>query len=112
MRLLLVLLLAGCASRVPDIDFTNQPPDGWPKLEERIGYVKTDQLEKYCLASRPGYAPACALVDFAREICWIYLATKDPAILEHERAHCRGYDHVGDRDRSKAALERYKKSLR
>lgn len=106
-----ILLLVGCVTRIPDIDYSIPPPADWPTLQEKVGYVlSTEDLGKYCLGRPPRGALGCALTDFSKGLCWIYLATKDPAVLEHERAHCRGYNHVGDVNHARNNWEQWKKA--
>ena len=111
MRYLLVLL-TGCTSLV-QMDLNNPPPSDWPKLEEKIAYVAVSDLPKFCGAKKdPRHAEGCSVVNFRYETCYIYLANKDPALLEHERLHCKGYDHVDQPNRSRNAWEKWKASSR
>jgi hypothetical protein len=105
MRYLWIVFLAGCA--LTPIDYSNAPPADWPKLFEKVNYIPVNDLDKWC-PGRTGNAQGCAIVKFNYSWCVIYLANKDPALLEHERAHCRGYDHVGDFNRSRNAWAQYK----
>lgn len=108
MRYLVVLFLSGCAQLVK-IDYSVSPPADWPKLEEKLSYVAAQDLPKFC-GPKPaqGHAEGCSVVHFGYEVCYIYLANKAPELLEHERAHCKGYDHVGQAGRSQQAWERWK----
>jgi hypothetical protein len=108
MRYLLLILLTGCAKLV-DIDYSIEPPRDWPKLEERITYGTVEEVRRWCNMPKGMKAFNCATVSFKYGTCMIYLSTNDPAALAHERAHCQGYDHVGDRYRSHQAWERWKK---
>jgi hypothetical protein len=110
MRYLLVLLLAGCATgKMVEIDYSYAPPVDWPNLEEKLHYIEAQDFPKFCGRVPFGYhAHGCSVVRFDYEVCYIYLVQKDDALLEHERAHCRGYDHVGKGGVSHKALERWK----
>lgn len=110
-NVIFVLLLSGCATKLVDIDYSIQPPADWPKLEERITYGTVEEVQRWCNmpAAIRGKAFNCATVNFQYGLCLIYLSHDHiPGALEHERAHCQGYDHVGDRFRSHQAWERYK----
>jgi hypothetical protein len=113
MRWAILLLLSGCATRLVSIDYSNPPPADWPRLEEKIAYVQMEDLAKFC-GPKPSsaYAAGCTVAHFGYKTCYIYLASRDPALLAHERWHCKGYDHVGDTNRSRNAWERYKATAR
>jgi hypothetical protein len=111
--LLSVVLLCGCATKLVDIDYSNPPPDDWPKLEERVTYGTVEEVQDWCLmpAAVRKNAFNCALLYFQHGVCMIYLTHRPiQGALEHERAHCRGYDHIGDTNRSRNAWEQWKKS--
>lgn len=60
-------------------------------------YIAKDDLPRFCQrVQESGKIISCATVSFNYGLCQIYLATDDLAALEHERAHCKGYGHVGD----------------
>lgn len=94
-----VLLLTGCATIVQPIDYSRPPPPDWPSLrviEQKIG---PDELARFCPRSYAAYgsrAASCARLDLSRGVCLIYTTSERPDLLEHERAHCRGYDHAGE----------------
>jgi hypothetical protein len=48
------------------------------------------------------------VVSFKYGLCMIYLSSNDQEALRHERAHCAGYSHVGERT-AHQAWERFKK---
>lgn len=119
---LAVLLLAGCTIPI-DIDYSTPPPADWPKLTERITRVPRAQIPKFCAGlGRDAYRSAsCAITRFRLGICDIFLSTDkpsmleltdEPSMLEHERAHCRGYGHVGDASAPADAWNLYKASRR
>lgn len=104
MRYLAVLLLAGCATA--NIDAHRPPPSDWPALREQVVKASREEVRQRCIgASRTSYEPAgCALVYFSKGECIILDAGVD---MDHERMHCRGYDHPGDSS-FRDAWERYK----
>lgn len=115
MRYLVVLLmLAGCTSAptyriTTPIDYRAMPPADWPKLEERISYADVSTVRRWC--NRPAsQIHGCAVVSFRYGLCMIYLSNKEPALIEHERAHCAGYAHAGEASVVRAAWERWKAS--
>lgn len=82
--LISLLALSACAS----IDTTQAPPVDWPALKVIENYGHTEQ----CAAL--GLTLACAFVNFKTGVCTIYYGASPAAfIVEHERAHCKGYDH-------------------
>ena len=95
MRKTAVLLaaLAGCAA----ID--HQPVEGWPALEIVEHYVPADEMMQRCrkYAGFGALPLGCAEFNLAARRCDIWLSESfaPRALLEHERLHCRGYDHVG-----------------
>lgn len=101
MRYLLLLLLTGCAAhmRYVPIDYSRKPPADWPQLEQRVVYSKTIQeLRDQCGASNEasGKYLACSQLYFDAGLCMIYVGPQTATdVLEHEREHCRGYDHRG-----------------
>lgn len=90
---IVMLFLSGCAS----IDYDRGPAADWPALEIRIIKQDFKQVQRTC---RNDFWPAqqvngCAIFEFAALICHIYTWTDDRRVIEHERAHCAGYDHPG-----------------
>ena len=95
MRYLVLLLLAGCAQRIlVPIDTMRLPPRDWPELRQFVTRVSPEQARRVCQRSE-GHFLGCAVLDFDKGTCRIYLASDDPAVYQHERFHCAGYDHVG-----------------
>lgn len=113
MRYLIVLLLAGCAqtARLVDIDYSVRPPADWPALEERIMYGEVEAVQRWCNMGPDIRRRAfnCAVYNFYAGICTIYLSDRTPSTLEHERAHCRGYNHVGDPRLAHEAWAKFKR---
>jgi hypothetical protein len=116
MRLLyLSVFLAGNASAqlvsVP-IDFSNPPPADWPVLDERLTVLDDiESVRRFCNAKvkfKGVQIKGCAVVSFEYQLCMIYVLKGDDAGLEHERAHCKGYVHVGDGDSAYKALDLWK----
>lgn len=91
---LLVLLLSGCSV------MSHQQVEGWPRLEIVEHYVKHDQMVERC-ARYVGFGmvpAACAEFDLAGGKCHIWFSSESMTprfIVEHERLHCAGFDHVG-----------------
>ena len=89
-----LLLVAGCSS----IDVNNRV-DGWPELrviEHRVSHQEMRaRCDKYVAW---GMIPAaCSEFNLSAGVCHIWLDEGfAPAfIVEHERLHCTGHDHVG-----------------
>lgn len=87
------VLAGGCAT----ID--HQPVAGWPELRMVEHYVPAEEMSARCRKYVGfGSVPlACAEFDLAARRCdmWFNEGFAPRAIVEHERLHCRGYDHVG-----------------
>ena len=87
-------LVAGCST----ID--HQRVEGWPALEiieHRVPHAEMrDRCSRYVGF---GMAPeACAEFDLAARKCHIWYSADFPPqrfIVQHERLHCAGYDHIG-----------------
>jgi hypothetical protein len=95
------LSLAGCTivghERVPD----------WPQLTVREHYVAHHVMRDKCAKYVPfGMSPeACMEFDLHAGICDIWYSADFPpgrSVIEHERLHCRGYDHIGGNVLSRA----------
>jgi hypothetical protein len=99
--LLLFLLLSGCAS----IDYQAGPVSGLGNMtvEEHI----IDGTEIYQACSRCGQRglelpTACTCINFTTNHAVIWLARDaSQSVIEHERAHGRGYDHTDGELRSR-----------
>ncbi len=80
------------------IDFSRKPPVDWPALEVRVHDVSREQLGRSCPIAAHSYG--CASLDFCARSCTIFLlngmdAIRRGQVMDHERAHCQGYDHPG-----------------
>ena len=106
MRLLILLavfLLVGCATT---IDNHTASPIDWPKLTVVENYVPVGTLYEKCWKYVPEWmkwlgaiVEGCAELDFKVNTCTIWVRDSgfaDATIMEHERLHCQGYDHIGD----------------
>jgi hypothetical protein len=90
----LALALQGCTI------VGHQQVQGWPQLAVVEHYVPELQLRERCVKYVAfGMSPqACAELDFAARRCDLWFSADFPptqSMVEHERLHCRGYDHVG-----------------
>ena len=90
----LVAASAACTS------IGHEKVEGWPELEIFEHRVSSDEMYQRCSKYVAfGMLPmACAEFNLATRRCDIWLV-KDFApknIVEHERLHCLGYDHVGE----------------
>ena len=86
---LLALALCGCAT------IGHVKVDGWPELKVIEHHVRHVDMVDRC-ASYAG-TEGCALFYLSRGECHIYVSAEFPSarVLEHERLHCAGYDHMG-----------------
>jgi hypothetical protein len=115
MRKLLYLsvLLAGVAhgqSLVP-IDYSYAPPSDWPKLDERITYADLETTRRFCNPPKliRDRIISCAVMSFEYGLCMIYVRPGDEDALKHERAHCDGFNHVGE-SKTQEAWEKWKRT--
>lgn len=98
MRSLALVLLAMVAPACALLGHEKVP--GWPHLEVIEHYVPNAEMRERC-AKYVGFGmspAACAEFNFAASRCELWFSADFPptqAILEHERLHCQGYDHVG-----------------
>lgn len=75
-------------------------PDDFPDLEVRVVKVDAEGIRKHC-GARPfnwllGGTLACPVIDFRAGTCTIYTMSDSAWVLDHERAHCKGFDHPGE----------------
>lgn len=91
---LILMLLGGCAS----ID-EHERVAGWPELEIHEHRVEGREMLERCRKYVGfGAVPlACAEFNLQARRCdiWLNRAFAPKTIVEHERMHCHGYDHVG-----------------
>jgi hypothetical protein len=73
---------------------------GWPQMQIVEHHVPHAVMRERC-AKYVGFGmtpEACAEFDFAGNRCHLWFSADFPPnrwMIEHERLHCRGYDHVG-----------------
>ena len=81
----------GCST----IDFDRAPPADWPDL--RVKTYPLENVSKYCSGGLLQIAVACTILRFDLGECHIVLQIDAPNwVLQHELAHCAGYDHPGE----------------
>jgi hypothetical protein len=73
---------------------------GWPALTIIEHQVPHAQMRERCAPYVPfGSSPeACAEFDLAARTCMLWFSADFPPsawVIEHERLHCAGYDHIG-----------------
>lgn len=76
---------------------------GWPQLEVFEHYVPHKEMRDRCgrYVSAGSSPEACAEFDFAAGRCDLWFSSDFPParyVIEHERQHCLGYEHVGEHD--------------
>jgi hypothetical protein len=87
-------LMAGCTI------VGHQQVLGWPELRVAEHHVPHHVMRDKCAKYAPfGMSPeACMEFNLHAGTCDIWYSAEFPpskAVMEHERLHCRGYDHVG-----------------
>lgn len=104
--LFLTAFLSGCTT------IGHELVADWPELrvvERRVPHNEMrDRCAKYI--SGLGSPEACAEFHFAEGVCNIWFSADFPPsadIVEHERKHCSGYDHVGETS-MRAMLAKYR----
>jgi hypothetical protein len=93
---LFLFFLAGCTT------VGHERVEGWPALEIVEHHVPHHVMRARCAPYAPAFmnVEACAQFDFAAAKCHIWFSADFPppkAFVDHERLHCQGYDHVGER---------------
>ena len=91
---LIPLAAAGCTM------IGHEKVPNWPELKVRehyvAHYIMRDKCTKYVAF---GMSPeACAEFDLSAGTCDIWYSSDFPpgqGVIDHERMHCRGYDHIG-----------------
>jgi hypothetical protein len=89
----LLALAGGCAT------IAHERVDGWPELQIVEHRVPAEEMLERCRKYTGfGALPlACAEFNLVTRRCdiWLNKSFAPQAILDHERLHCQGYDHVG-----------------
>lgn len=86
-----------------------KPPADWPKLRVIEHHVPSNVMADVCYkyVKMPLWMrlagfniEGCALIHFDTSECHIWVSSDFPEarVLEHERLHCEGHDHVGSSD--------------
>lgn len=95
--LALALTLSGCSL----IDTHRAPPADWPALAVTEHHVSFSAMYRAC-APYAGFGAlpvGCSVIFFERGTCEIFAPDLDAEtlalLIEHERAHCAGHDHIG-----------------
>ena len=98
MKRILLLLLATAGAACSTVG--HEKVEGWPELtiiEHRVSAGEMyDRCRKYVAF---GMLPmACAEFNLATKRCdiWFIDGFAPRSIVEHERLHCQGHDHVGE----------------
>ena len=91
---LALLMLAGCTV------VGHQRTEGWPQLKVTEHYVANATMRDKCAKYVAfGVSPlACAEFNLRAGTCDIWFSADFPpphTVIEHERMHCQGYDHIG-----------------
>lgn len=98
MKRLLIAALAAASSACTTVG--HEKVEGWPEL--RIYEHRVSAGEMYARCSKYvafGMLPmACAEFNLATKRCdiWLIEGFAPRNIVEHERLHCQGHDHVGE----------------
>ena len=86
--------LGGCS-----VMNTHEPVRGWPELTIVEHHVPHAEMRDRCarFVSFGSSPEGCTLFYFDRREAHIYVSAELPSrgVLEHERLHAAGYDHVG-----------------
>ena len=86
--------LGGCS-----VMNTHQPVPGWPQLEVVEHHVSHAEMRDRCarFVSPFSFPEGCTLFYLDRREAHIYVSAELPSrgVLEHERLHAAGYDHLG-----------------
>jgi len=107
-----VALIAGACTM---IDYSTKPSEDFPKLE-----IQIVDMSVWEVAAKCGGIPiiyhvfACVFTDFDEvfntNVCTIYTHSRAEWLIEHETAHCKGYDHIGSSE-LREAWEAWKRKL-
>jgi len=91
---ILAVTLTACTA----IDTHRQPPADWPNLEVTVQKVGFWELQRVCGGNLITQYFGCAWIYFATMVCNVFYAADDESavyVIEHEKMHCRGHDHIG-----------------
>jgi quinol monooxygenase YgiN len=103
------LLLSGCSV----ID-SHKRVEGWPELKIVEHHVSTREMRDRCTKYvGPLMSPeGCTVFYLDRAEAHIYVSQDFPSayVLEHERLHAAGYDHIGSEHMARV-LENWKKRV-
>jgi hypothetical protein len=98
LKRILIILLAAAGAACSTVG--HEKVEGWPDLmivEHRVSSGEMyDRCRKYVAF---GMLPmACAEFNLATRRCdiWLIEGFAPRSIVEHERLHCQGHDHVGE----------------
>ena len=98
MKRILIFLLAAASAACTTVG--HEKVEGWPDLmivEHRVSAGEVyDRCRKYVAF---GMLPlACAEFNLATQRCdiWLMDGFAPRSVVEHERLHCQGQDHVGE----------------
>ena len=96
-RILTALLAAACAACT---SVGHEKVADWPELRIYEHHVSAGEMYERCSKYVAfGMLPmACAEFNLATRRCdiWLIEGFAPRSIVEHERLHCRGHDHVGE----------------
>ncbi len=98
MKRLLIAALAAAAAGCSTVG--HEKVEGWPELQIHEHYVSAGEMYERCSKYVAfGMLPmACAEFNLATRRCdiWLIDGFAPRSIVEHERLHCQGHDHVGE----------------
>lgn len=100
-KLAALLFLSGCT-----VIGHVKPPSDWPRLKVVEYHLPHNQMADVCyryvevpmwMRLMGANLEGCAVIFFEKNLCEIYVSADfpDQRVLEHEREHCEGKDHVG-----------------
>jgi hypothetical protein len=102
--------LSGCA-----VINQHAPVAGWPDLKVVEHHVSHQEMRERCVRfMAPGMSPeGCTLFYLDQNEAHIYVSKDFPSqhVLQHERLHAAGYDHIGSENMQRM-LARWKAKQR
>jgi len=94
----LILLLAAASAACSSVG--HEKIEGWPELTIVEHHVSAGEMYERCRKYVAfGMLPmACAEFNLATRRCdiWFIEGFAPRSVVEHERLHCQGHDHVGE----------------